>query len=211
MTARRGRIQHERLRSGGGAITRTVTVSTIYLLLGLLVCATGVSWPADAATDILTEVHPTVPTRPAHPAKGTSTGLPLPRFVSLFSDDVNVRVGPGFQYPIEWVYKRRYLPVEVEREFDVWRLVRAPDGGRGWVHESTIAGLRTFIVVGGTHKLRRRAISDAPVVAVLDEGVIGTIRRCKKDSDWCRVKVDGYSGYLPRNDFWGSFQGEEVR
>lgn len=211
MTAGCGGIAHGRLCSASEVLARTVALSAIWLLLALLASAIGAPRPADAATDVLTEVHPTVPTRALHPAKGTSTGLPLPRFVSLFSDDVNVRVGPGLQYPIEWVYKRRYLPVEVEREFDAWRLVRAPDGGRGWVHESTISGVRTFVVISGAHKLRRSAASNAPVVAVLDEGVVGTIRHCKKESDWCRVAVHGYRGYLPRDDFWGSFQGEEVR
>ena len=72
------------------------------------------------------------PGLPANPDKGSVTGLPLPRFVSLRTDEVNLRTGPGMQYPIEWLYKRRGLPVEVEREFDVWRLVVDPDGVKGW-------------------------------------------------------------------------------
>ncbi|MGH7057027.1 MAG: SH3 domain-containing protein [Acetobacteraceae bacterium] len=190
----------------------SATASVIRASLMALALAAGAPWHAHAAPapDIMAEAKPSVPKRAAHPDQGTATGYPLPRFVSLFSDDVNMRVGPGFQYPIEWVYKRRHLPVEIEREFNVWRLVRAPDGGRGWVHKSTTCGVRTFIVVGSAHKLRRKAAPDAAVVAVLDKGVIGTIRRCKKGSDWCRVEADGHRGYLPRQDFWGSFQGEAV-
>ncbi len=152
----------------------------------------------------------TLPTRPAEPDKGASTGLPLPRFVSLISGDVNMRVGPGFQYPIEWVYRERGLPVVVEREFDVWRLVLAPDGGRGWMHEATLSGTRMFLVSGGTRTLRRRPESNAPVMAVLQAGVIGQILRCGAANEWCSVEVDGRRGYLRRNEFWGTFPDEAV-
>jgi len=155
-------------------------------------------------------LDPTALWRPAAPMKGTSTGLPIPRFISLLSDEVNMRVGPGFQYPIEWTYQRAGLPVEVEREFDVWRLVLAPDGGRGWVHEATVSGTRTFIVTGGDRILRRQPDDKADAVAVLQMGVIGTIRRCKAGEEWCEVAVDGERGFLRRADFWGSFPGEAV-
>lgn len=182
------------------------------LLVAAVGCAVAAASAGRAATteDVLAEKSPAVLAMPAHFDKGTATGLPLPRFISLLSNDVNMRVGPGFQYPIEWVYKRRGLPIEVEREFDVWRLVRAPDGGRGWVHESTVSGVRTFIVVGGDQDLRRAPAEKAPVMAVLDAGVIGVIRRCKAEDDWCQVQVEGRSGYLRREDFWGTFAGEAV-
>lgn len=86
--------------------------------------------------------QPAVPDAP----KGTNTGLPLPRFASLRADKVNMRAGPGERYPIQWVYHRRGLPVQIEREFDVWRLVEDADGVKGWVHQATLAGARDFVV-----------------------------------------------------------------
>jgi SH3-like domain-containing protein len=80
--------------------------------------------------------------------KGTVTGLPLPRFAALRADEVNMRSGPGQRYPIAWVYHRRDLPVKIEREFDVWRLVEDSDGQKGWVHQATLVGARTFVVPG---------------------------------------------------------------
>ncbi|MGH7121288.1 MAG: SH3 domain-containing protein [Acetobacteraceae bacterium] len=151
-----------------------------------------------------------LPARPAHLEKGASTGLPLPRFVSLVSGDVNMRVGPGFQYPIKWVYHERGLPVMIEREFEVWRLVLAPDGGRGWMHEATLSGTRTFLVSGRVRILRRRPEKDARAIAVLKVGVIGRIHRCKAGDAWCSVVVDGRHGYLRRTDFWGTFPDETV-
>ena len=143
--------------------------------------------------------------------KGSVTGLPIPRFVALRTDDVNMRKGPGFRYPIEWDYKRRDLPVEILREFEVWRLVETPDGARGWMHEATLVGRRTFIVQSSDATLRADARDDASPVAILKVGVIGFLRSCKAGSDWCRVRVGDYDGYLERTQFWGTLADEVVQ
>lgn len=145
------------------------------------------------------------------PGKGTATGWPVPRFESFRSKEIYMRAGPGFQYPIEWVYHRLDLPVEVIGEFNVWRHVVAPDGKDGWVHEALLHGLRSFIVTGGRHTLRAGPHPDAAPVAYLDKGVIGVIRRCRAGAAWCRVAAGHRSGWLPRRDFWGSFPGEAVK
>ena len=93
---------------------------------------------------------PAAPAAPAVAPTGSNTGLPLPRFASLRADAVNLRGGPGTRYPIQWVYRRRDLPVKIEREFDVWRLVEDPDGVKGWVHQATLVGSRSFVILGGT-------------------------------------------------------------
>lgn len=80
------------------------------------------------------------------PNKGSNTGLPLPRFAALRADEVNLRAGPGQRYPIQWVYHRRGLPVMIEREFDVWRLIEDTDGVKGWVHQATLVGSRDFVI-----------------------------------------------------------------
>lgn len=80
------------------------------------------------------------------PTKGSNTGLPLPRFAALRADEVNLRAGPGQRYPIQWVYRRRGLPVQIDREFDIWRLIEDQDGVKGWVHQATLVGSRDFVV-----------------------------------------------------------------
>lgn len=82
------------------------------------------------------------------PAKGSVTGLPLPRYAALRSDEVNMRAGPGQRFPILWVYHRRGMPVRVEREFDVWRLVEDQTGQKGWMQQATLAGGRDFLIPG---------------------------------------------------------------
>jgi SH3-like domain-containing protein len=152
----------------------------------------------------------TKPAPPAGPPKGTATGLPLPRFAALRSDEVNLRSGPGTRYPIQWVYKRRDLPVEIEREFEVWRLIKDPEGVKGWVHQATLTGRRSFVVTGSERILRREAKDDSPAVAKLKPGVVGRIRSCQPGAAWCQVQVGEYRGWLKRSEFWGSYSGEAV-
>ncbi len=150
------------------------------------------------------------PKQPEAENKGSTTGLPLPRFVALRTDDVNLRAGPGTRYPIEWVYKRRELPVEILREFEVWRLVQDADGIKGWVHQATITGRRSFIITGGDATLRHEAQDSAAPVAILKVGVVGHLRSCQANSDWCQVQVDDYRGFLKRSQFWGTLPDEAV-
>ena len=145
------------------------------------------------------------------PGKGSNTGLPVPRFVSLRSDEVNVRAGPGFQYPVNWVYQRAGLPVEIIGEFNVWRQILAPDGGTGWVHEATIRAKRGFYITADKAALRSGPSAGAGVVAYLAQGVSGALLRCTPTSDYCKAATKYETGYLARSDFWGAFPGEDVK
>jgi SH3-like domain-containing protein len=147
---------------------------------------------------------------PQDPNKGSNSGLPIPRFVSLRAAQVNLRAGPGERYQIEWVYQRRDLPVEIEREFDIWRLIRDADGVRGWVQEVMVMGRRDFVVTGADRNLRHDPDDKSSAVAILNVGVIGRIRSCAAKADWCQVQVDDYRGWLRRDEFWGTLPGEAV-
>ena len=142
---------------------------------------------------------------------GASTCLPIPRFVSLRADAVNLRVGPGDQYPIAWVYHRAGLPVEVLREFDVWRLVVDAGGTEGWMHEATLVDTRHFVIKAQSPvTLFRRPSAQSNPAAHLMPGVIGLIQRCDGGADWCHVRVGHVGGWLERSAFWGSFPGEAI-
>ena len=164
-----------------------------------------------------------VPPPPPPPAdKGTSTGLKLPRFASLRADDVNMRSGPGERYPILWLYHRRGLPVEIVREFDVWRLVVDADNVEGWVHQATLVGTRTFVVTasgparagsasGGDGTLLLDDPQEgAATVAILRPGVVGRLRDCPSGSGWCRVVTHAYGGWLRRSAIFGLLPGEAI-
>ncbi|MGF1630493.1 MAG: SH3 domain-containing protein [Kiloniellaceae bacterium] len=143
--------------------------------------------------------------RPTPPGR---TGLPLPRFVTLRSGEVNLRTGPGTRYPIDWVYQRRGLPVEIVDEFDTWRRIRDWQGTEGWVHQSMVQGQRGILVTGKRQILRRRPEPEAPAVAMLDAGVIGVLERCQ--AGWCEVTAGGFSGWLPREALYGLYPDETL-
>lgn len=148
---------------------------------------------------------------PAEHGKGSNTNLPLPRFAALRSDDVNFRSGPGTRYPIDWVYKRRDLPVQIEREFDLWRLVRDPLGNKGWVNQATLTGRRTAVVVGAERVLRQSANDTAGPVAKLQVGVILRLRSCEASSEWCQAQIGDYRGYIRRSEIWGVTTDEVIQ
>jgi SH3-like domain-containing protein len=134
------------------------------------------------------------------------SGLPLPRFASLHADEVNLRTGPGTRYPIEWVFKRSGIPVEITAEYEIWRRIRDSEGTEGWVHKMALTGKRTGIVTGMQRELRKREEIEAPIVAHLEVGAIGQVLSCSKA--WCRLKFEGIKGYLPKTDFWGAYPNE---
>lgn len=140
---------------------------------------------------------------------GRSTGLPVPRFVSLASDRVNVRFGPGQQYPINWVYGRKDLPVTIIEEFDTWRKIRDHEGDEGWVHSSLLSSRRTIMVDQEMRDLKRTPDANSRVVLRAEPGVIGQLFDCEEN--WCRVEIAGQRGWLQRSEFWGTLPGEIVR
>jgi SH3-like domain-containing protein len=137
------------------------------------------------------------------------SGLPVPRWVSIRASEVNLRTGPGTSYPVEWVYHRRRMPVEVVGEFESWRKIRDWQGTIGWVHQSMLDGSRMALVVGGQQMLRREPEEAAAPVALLQEGVIGELAGC--DGAWCRLEAGGYEGWLKRDQLWGAYPDEEWR
>ena len=143
-------------------------------------------------------------TTPVH----RGSGLPIPRFASLKSDEVNVRTGPGTRYPVDWVYQRKAMPVEIVAEFENWRKIRDWQGASGWVYQGLLSGKRSFIVQSKMVSLHRTPSRSAEVVAKLEPEVTGMIESCS--GDWCRVKVSGVSGWLERGDLWGVYKSEPI-
>lgn len=143
-------------------------------------------------------------------AAALAESRPLPRFVSLRADEVKMRTGPGVQYPVEWVYHRQRLPVEIIAEYQTWRKVRDWQGTQGWIHQSLLASSRTFIVTGGVRAIREAADPDSRTVARAEAGVVGRLVECPGNGVWCRVESEGHEGWLRRVDFWGAHKTEVV-
>ncbi len=141
-------------------------------------------------------------------AVAAEKGLPVPRFVTLRADEVNLRTGPGERYPIDWVLTRKGLPVEVLAEYDVWRKIRDPEGSEGWVHERMITGNRNVVITGQLRTLHTDPDPASRPVARAEAGVIAHLLECR--GPWCRVEAQGIKGWLKRGELWGVYPDETV-
>jgi SH3-like domain-containing protein len=139
-------------------------------------------------------------------AAENDSGQKLPRFVTLRSDQVNLRVGPGENYPIEWVLTRKDMPVEIVRQFENWRMIRDWQGTEGWVHERMVTGKRAVVVKGGIRALHREPDPASQVVARAEPGVVARLLECR--GSWCRIEAADNSGWVQRGDLWGVYPDE---
>ena len=144
-------------------------------------------------------------------APRAGSALPIPRFVSLRTDPINLRTGPGVRYPVDWVYVRRRLPVEVIAEFDTWRQIRDPDGAEGWVHQTMLSGRRTAVIKTASAALRREGTDTADTIATVEKGVIINVQRCPAGTDYCRAEAGGIQGWLKRDQVWGVYPTETLQ
>lgn len=136
------------------------------------------------------------------------SGLPLPRFVSLRSNKVNLRTGPGIRYPIMWVYQRKALPVEILDEFENWRKISDYEGTEGWVHKHLLRGRRSALILGDEIQLlRRNAGGEGRAVARLEPGVVVKLDLCDQ-AGWCRVEAEDFVGWLPHSVLYGVYPTE---
>ncbi|MFZ4405899.1 MAG: SH3 domain-containing protein [Paracraurococcus sp.] len=163
-----------------------------------------------AAIGAPTAPAPAAPPPPPKPSLGSATGLPLPRYAALGSNQVNLRIGPDLRYKIEWTYQRKDLPVQIVEEHENWRRIRDPEGTEGWVQRPLLTSRRSFLVLGEERALRRRAEDAAEPVARLKPGVIGAIRKCEAASPWCEAKVGDYRGFIRRSEIWGVTGDEAI-
>ena len=133
--------------------------------------------------------------------RGPVTNLPLPRYVSLKASEANIRRGPSLTHRIDWVFKRRGMPLRVTAEYGHWRRVQDRDGAGGWVHYTLLSGARTALVRAKMLDMRARPDPDAMVVARLEQGVIARLDECGET--WCALSAEGYGGWTLKSALWG--------
>jgi SH3-like domain-containing protein len=142
----------------------------------------------------------------------TTSGLPIPRFVSIKTDRVNVRGGPDKDHDVAWIYTRVGWPVEITAEFENWRRIRDSDGTEGWVYHSLLSGKRTAVVQlkakTDLAQLHAKPDAQSPVTAQLQSGVLGSVKSCS--GLWCRLVGEGYDGFIEQNRLWGVYPDEKI-
>lgn len=134
------------------------------------------------------------------------SGYPVPRYVSLAKDTVNVRTGPDGKYPIIWVFKKAGLPVKVISEYKGWRKIVDSEGATGWIWGPLLSSRRTGLIITQQQNLLRGPDTRQPVAVIAEAGVVGKIRTC--EYGWCELDVNGFKGWLKQGSFWGTLNGE---
>jgi SH3-like domain-containing protein len=126
-----------------------------------------------------------------------------PYWASIRSDEVNMRVGPGEDYRITWVYQRRHLPLKVLRMKEGWRLVQDPDGAQGWVLARLLTRERSGFVSGQQPaEMHEQANANSRLLWRLAPGVVGQLGNCS--SGWCQLSVGPRQGFVEQTRVWGA-------
>ena len=133
--------------------------------------------------------------------RGAVTNLPMPRFVSLKASEGNLRRGPGLGHRIDWVLKRREMPLEVIAEYGHWRRVRDRDGAAGWMHYALLSGVRTVMIEEDMLALRAKPTPEGTVRARAELGVVAKLNKC--DPDWCMISAGSHRGWVLKSTIWG--------
>lgn len=120
----------------------------------------------------------------------------------------NARRGPSLTHRVDWVYKRADVPLQIIAEYGNWRRIRDWEGAEGWMHYSLLSGVRTVLVTAERAALRDAPHPDAPVRAWAEQGVVARVMQCTLS--WCRVRAEGYKGWVAKAEVWG-VGADEIR
>ena len=133
---------------------------------------------------------------------GKETGLEIPRYVSLKSNDANIRVGPSKNYPIVIKYIRKNYPLKILEEYDDWRKIEDFTKNNGWIHKSLISGKRTGIIVSNNDdKIKIFNTIKGKIIGNIGKGNIVSINKCK--IDWCLISFNKFKGWIYKKNIWG--------
>jgi SH3-like domain-containing protein len=127
----------------------------------------------------------------------------VPYWASIKAETLNMRAGPGRDFPVRWVYRRAGLPLKVIRVHEGWRLVRDPDGAEGWVTANLLSQGRGALVIGeGLAAIRAGPAAGARLKWKAEPGVVVALGDC--DAGWCEIDIAGRTGYMEAARLWGA-------
>ncbi|MFY9589280.1 SH3 domain-containing protein [Rickettsia endosymbiont of Halotydeus destructor] len=135
--------------------------------------------------------------------------LPIPRFVSIKSNEVNARSGPKSKSLIEWVFVKKGEPVEIIAEYEQWRQVRDIKGEGGWIHSSVLSGKRSVIIAGDEEvELTKSENPKSRVIAKLIPKIRCALKKCK--AQFCQISCKDYVGWISKKAIWGVYEDEKA-
>ncbi len=137
----------------------------------------------------------------AEPRLGAVTNLPLPRFVTLKTNEGNARRGPGLTHRIDWVFTRDGMPLMITAEYGHWRRVEDSEGVGGWMHYALLSGSRSALITADMADLHESPSEDSTIVLRAQKDVVATLLQCT--ANWCRLRLAGERGWVTKSQIWG--------
>ena len=125
-------------------------------------------------------------------------------FLTLKNNEVNLRQGPSFEYPIKLVYKKKYLPVVIIDELENWRKIKDFENNSGWIHVSQLSKKKSAINIKKNSILYKKSTIFSKPIAKLENGRLILIKKCRKN--WCKIISEDYKGWILKNTLWGKIK-----
>tara|TARA_B110000438_G_scaffold302566_1_gene360644 strand:+ start:715 stop:1266 length:552 start_codon:yes stop_codon:yes gene_type:complete len=140
---------------------------------------------------------------------GSETGLNIPRFVSLKSDEVNLRVGSSLNYPKILTYTTKNFPVKIMEEYNTWRKIEDFKGNKGWIHKALLKGDR-FAIINQPYENNLKILNKpkGKIIGEIGKNNIVKINKCIED--WCSINFNNYKGWIKKNNLWGVSSNEKI-
>ena len=124
-------------------------------------------------------------------------------FLTLRNEQVNLRQGPSFDYPVKIFYKKKFLPVLIQDKSDNFRKIRDHENNSGWIHISQLSKKKAAITIDKNILLFKSPTQYSKPIAILEEGKLCLIKKC--EGDWCKIKVNNFKGWVQKKSLWGRF------
>ena len=125
-------------------------------------------------------------------------------FLSLKNNEVNLRQGPSFEFPIKLIYKKKYLPVIVLDKSETWRKISDFESNSGWIHISQLSKKKSAINIKNYSVLYQKPTIYSKPIAKLEMGRLVLIKKCKVK--WCKITSGGFVGWIFKNSLWGKIK-----
>ena len=124
------------------------------------------------------------------------------KFLSLKNKKVNVRYGPSFNYPIKFIYKKKFLPVKIIDKKENFRRIIDFKKNSGWIHISQLKKSNSLIVLKDKIVFKKASKFSKPIIK-LEKGRLAIVKKCVRE--WCKVKIDKYVGWIKISNVWGIY------
>jgi len=122
-------------------------------------------------------------------------------FLSLKKNEVNLRQGPSFEYPIKLIYKKKYLPVIILDKSGPWKKIKDFENNTGWIHTVLLSKKKSAINIKNNSVLYKKPTIFSKPIAKLETGRLMLIKKCKVK--WCKITSGDYEGWIFKNTLWG--------